>query len=93
MCGRYRAKSTGADVEKLWRVPPNEAAERTLERIEVKPTTRVAVLQPGLDAPRMEAVRWGVQPAWSKSSRPIINARSDKLTSSRLWKRLAANAA
>jgi putative SOS response-associated peptidase YedK len=93
MCGRYRAKSTGADVEKLWRVPPNEAAERALERVEVKPTTRVAVLQTGSDAPRMEAVRWGVQPAWSKTSRPIINARSDKLSSSRLWKRLAANAA
>jgi hypothetical protein len=68
-------------------VPANEAAEAALERREVRPTT-VAIVRAGEeDGPRMEAFRWGVQPAWSR--RPLLNARSDKLASSRLWRRLA----
>lgn len=95
MCGRYRAGATGADVEKLWKVPANEAAEAAeaaLERREVRPTTTVAVLGAGDEGPRLEAVRWGMSPpAWSKNQRPLLNARSDKLASSALWKRMAAD--
>jgi 2-polyprenyl-6-methoxyphenol hydroxylase-like FAD-dependent oxidoreductase len=44
------------------------------------------------DAPkRLEAVRWGIQPEWS--NRPLLNARSDKLASSRTWKHLATDPA
>jgi len=93
MCGRYRAQSTGADVEKLWKVPPSEAAEAAMERREVRPTTQIAVITQGGNGPVAEAVRWGVQPAWGKNPRPIINARSDKLATSKLWKRLATNSA
>lgn len=91
MCGRYRAKSTPSEVEKLWKVPSNEAADSTFERIEVAPTTSVAVLAANGDgdAMRLEAVRWGIQPEWSK--RPLLNARSDKLASGRTWKHLAAD--
>jgi len=92
MCGRYRAQSSGADVEKLWKVPPNEAAEAAMERREVRPTTQIAVISSAGGGPVAEAVRWGIQPAWGKSPRPIINARDDKLATSKLWKRLASNA-
>lgn len=89
MCGRYRATSTSDDVAKLWKVPPNEAAEAAMERREVRPTTQIAVLQNADDGMTLEAVRWGIQPDWSR--RPLLNARSDKLHGSRLWKRLAAD--
>ena len=92
MCGRYRAQTTGADVEKLWKVPPSEAAEAAMERREVRPTTQITVITSTDDGPRMEAVRWGIQPAWGKSPRPIINARDDKIATSRLWKGLATHA-
>ncbi len=91
MCGRYRAKSSASDVEKLWRVPPNEAADATFERVEVAPTTNVGVIAANGDGMRLEAVRWGIQPDWSK--RPLLNARSDKLAGSRTWTRLAADPA
>jgi len=71
-------------------VTADEAAASTLERLEVRPTTQVAVLRHDGDGMRLDAVRWGVQPTWSK--RPVLNARSDKLTTSRLWKRLAGDA-
>jgi putative SOS response-associated peptidase YedK len=89
MCGRYRASASAGDIEKLWKVPANETADAALDRREVRPTTTVAIVRAGDDGPRMEAVRWGVQPEWSR--RPLLNARSDKLASSRLWKRLAAD--
>lgn len=92
MCGRYRAQATGADVEALWQVPPNEAAEAAMERREVHPTTQIAVVAATGDGPRMEAVRWGIQPFWMKQRRPIINARDDKLATSPLWRGLASNA-
>jgi len=91
MCGRYRAQASASDVEKLWKVPANEAADATFERVEVNPTTTVGVLAAGDEPRRLEAVRWGIQPEWSK--RPLLNARSDKLASSRTWKHLASNPA
>jgi len=92
MCGRYRAQHTAADAEKLWRAPVGERADEVMGRREVRPTTNVAVLQAGDPGPRLEAVRWGMQPPqWSKNNRPLLNARSDKLASSRMWKRLAAD--
>jgi len=91
MCGRYRAQHTAADAEKLWRAPVGERADEVMGRREVRPTTSVAVLQAGDASPRLEAVRWGMQPPqWSKNNRPLLNARSDKLSSSRMWKSLAA---
>ena len=91
MCGRYRASASAGDVEKLWKVPASEAAEHALERIEVKPTTQIAVVTSD-EGPRMQAVRWGLKPSWMKTSRPLINARADKLASSGMWKRMASNA-
>lgn len=90
MCGRYRAQASAGDIEKLWKVPANEAAESALERVEVKPTTQIAVVTNDQGV-RMEALRWGLKPGWMKTSRPLINARSDKLASSNMWKRMAAN--
>jgi len=93
MCGRYRAKGSASAVEQLWNAPATEAVVAALERREVRPTTKVAIAR-GDGAGGMttlDAVRWGVQPEWSK--RPLLNARSDKLDSSRLWKRLVGNSA
>lgn len=92
MCGRYQAKGDGDAIEALWRAPRNEVAEATLERREVKPTTTVAVLKASEDADagvELDAVRWGVQPHWSK--RPLLNARADKIDASRTWSKLAGD--
>ena len=92
MCGRYQAKGDGDAIAAMWRAPRNEVAEEALGRTEVKPTTTVAVLAAAPEADggvALEAVRWGIQPAWSK--RPLLNARSDKLAESKLWKRLAGD--
>lgn len=92
MCGRYRAKTQAGEIQRHWTVPPNERADDAMARSEVKPTTTVAVLKgDGGDGLASDGVRWGIQPAWSK--RPLLNARSDKLAGSRLWKGLVEDPA
>jgi putative SOS response-associated peptidase YedK len=71
-------------------VSARRAHEATIERRDVRPTIKIAVIQASDDgARRLEAVRWGIQPEWSK--RPLLNARADKLDSGRTWKRLASD--
>lgn len=87
MCGRDQAKGDGDAIQKAWSAPIGAGVRETLGRREVKPTTQVAVLTAGAEqALEVRAVRWGIQPAWSK--RPLLNARSDKLGDSKLWSRL-----
>ena len=95
MCGRY---TTAADRVKFDDIFKPAAAEKAVEnaigRYNVAPTQQVAIIErTDEDERRATTARWSLVPRWAKSikDRPQwINARSDKLLTSKVWRSLAA---
>lgn len=54
-------------------------------RYDIRPTEMVSLIKMDTDGKiEIEDARWGFHPAWSKA--PIINTRSENITSSNYWK-------
>src|SRR5947209_4091976 len=97
MCGRYN--NSGTDAGKLrerFELPADEpVAESALGRANVSPTQSVLAVVRGHDDRRHPVLlRWGLAPRWAalRGGPSLINARDDKLASSRAWRPLAASA-
>lgn len=56
----------------------NNVGDQPLERYNVAPTTRVAVLRLEEETLHADLVRWGWRPHWAKDRAAPINARVEK---------------
>jgi putative SOS response-associated peptidase YedK len=78
MCGRYRLKDPKRAFAWLEVVPSSDF----LPRFNIAPTQRIPVVAA---AGRLEAMTWGILPAWGKS-KALINARSETIREKRSFK-------
>jgi putative SOS response-associated peptidase YedK len=86
VCGRYSntAKKTDELHTRMAELLGVSAAEsdRGYERFNIAPTQEVLAVVDDRDGRRIEAVRWGLVPSWSKDTKPrfqMINARAETL--------------
>ncbi|MNJ44375.1 putative SOS response-associated peptidase YedK [compost metagenome] len=82
MCGRlsqYRGIHDFVDALSMSYPLANSVGDQLLDRYNVAPTTRVAVLSMQEDMLRADLVRWGWRPHWAKDRAAPINARVEKV--------------
>lgn len=86
MCGRYKLQH----LDQVGRDFPADFAALSAAvrrpRFNVAPGQLVLGLREHNGGRTLEQLRWGVAASWSDGPRQIINARSEKLASSRFWK-------
>ena len=95
MCGRYTTAADRVKFDDIFKPAAVEkAVEKAVGRYNVAPTQQVAIIErTAEDERRASTARWSLVPRWAKSikERPRwINARSDKVLTSKLWRSLAA---
>jgi len=93
MCGRYTAgRAATFDELDEHRFGHGKDVAAALGRWNVAPRQQVAITERAQDGTRTaRTARWGLLPRWAKTSRDKfqpINARSDKLEDSKLWRPL-----
>ena len=96
MCGRYTTAADRVKFDDIFKPAAVEkAVEKAVGRYNVAPTQQVAIIdRTAEDERRASTARWSLVPRWAKSvkERPQwINARSDKVLASKLWRSLAAS--
>ena len=79
MCGRYTLTHEQQEIEDRFLASlASESASRE-PRYNIAPTQQVITVR-DTDGRHLEAMRWGIVPAWAKdSNRPLINIRADTL--------------
>jgi putative SOS response-associated peptidase YedK len=96
MCGRYTVRTTeqGPLAARFGVGGGDSVPSEALGRENVCPTDPVVAVVGDAAGRRMEMLRWGLAPSWYtlRGSRPLINARDDKLRTSGAWRALAADA-
>jgi putative SOS response-associated peptidase YedK len=96
MCGRYTLSTTNpADLAARFGFAAAPLPAEALGRANVCPTEDVlAVVAEPVGERRPVMLRWGLAPSWAtlKGTRPLINARDDKLRSSSAWRSLVRDA-
>ena len=95
MCGRYTTAADRVKFDDIFKpAAVDQAVEKAVGRYNVAPTQQVAIIErTAEDGRRATTARWSLVPRWAKSikERPQwINARSDKVLTSKLWRSLAA---
>jgi putative SOS response-associated peptidase YedK len=95
MCGRYTTAADRVKFDDIFKPAAVEkAVEKAVGRYNPPPTQHVAIIErTAEDQRRASTARWSLVPRWAKSikERPQwINARSDKVLTSKLWRSLAA---
>jgi putative SOS response-associated peptidase YedK len=95
MCGRFTTAGEPAEFDSRFNVSA-DALGSALGRYNVAPRQQVGMLERTDDGSLAGGTaRWGLLPAWAKTSKDRlqpINARDDKLLSSKMWSRLVADA-
>ena len=96
MCGRYTTAADRVKFDDIFKPAAVEkAVEKAVGRYNVAPTQQVAIIdRTAEDERRASTARWSLVPRWANSvkERPQwINARSDKVLTSKLWRSLAAS--
>lgn len=86
MCGRYVQSNDAAAIAGFHGCLDATDGWQPSPKGEVFPTTTQLVIIAGDEQPQVATASWGTRRPWSK--RPIINARDDRLASSRVWKAL-----
>jgi putative SOS response-associated peptidase YedK len=78
MCGRYSLEARSSEIVEAFGLAEALSVEA---RYNIAPTQNVPVVRidPDTRDRRLEVIRWGLQPAWAKGPRPIINARSETI--------------
>ncbi len=79
MCGRFALYHDDQELQEHFRAVIAGEIERLDPRYNIAPTQQIiAVRETG--ERQLEAMRWGIVPAWAKdSNRPLINIRADTL--------------
>ena len=95
MCGRYTTAAGRVKFDDIFKPAAAEkAVENAIARYNVAPTQQVAIIERTAENERRATTaRWSLLPRWAKSikDRPQwINARSDKVLTSKVWRSLAA---
>jgi putative SOS response-associated peptidase YedK len=95
MCGRYTTAADRVKFDDIFKpAAVEQAVEKAVGRYNVAPTQQVAIIERTAEDDRhASTARWSLVPRWAKSikERPQwINARSDKVLTSKLWRSLAA---
>jgi putative SOS response-associated peptidase YedK len=78
MCGRYSLEARSSEIVEALGLAEAISVE---PRYNIAPTQHVPIVRidAGTGARRLQAVRWGLTPAWARGPRPIINARSETI--------------
>jgi putative SOS response-associated peptidase YedK len=78
MCGRYSLDARSSEIVEAFGLAEAIAISA---RYNIAPTQSVPVvrLDPEADQRELHMIRWGLTPAWARSPRPIINARSETI--------------
>ena len=81
MCGRYSNRFTWKELHELYRafLHPDAPASTWTPKFNVAPTTEVPVIRFVSGARRIDMMRWGLVPSWSREIGKFatFNARSD----------------
>jgi putative SOS response-associated peptidase YedK len=85
MCGRYGYKSTAPTAAELLRATIDASLASWSPPGEVFPTNNQPICTADGRHRRLTLARWGWKRDFMKS-KPLINARSDKLAISKLWR-------
>lgn len=98
MCGRYTAAPTRADEisDRLGVSLDEKVVSLVTDRYNVAPRQEIAVVRETDGERAVRVARWGLLPRWAKTSRDRlqpINARSDKVLDSKMWRPLMDNSA
>lgn len=70
MCGRFSDRFTWKQIHDLYRLTAPldpEDAERWKGRINIPPTVQIPAIRSGAGVRRLDLMRWGLVPGWSKS--------------------------
>jgi putative SOS response-associated peptidase YedK len=78
MCGRYSLELKSQKIVEAFQLAENIAFSA---RYNIAPTQPAPVVRHDAETTgrRLETIRWGLTPPWSKGRRPIINARSETI--------------
>ncbi len=95
MCGRYTTAADRVKFDDIFKpAVVDKTVEKAVGRYNVAPTQHVAIIERTAEGDRhASTTRWSLVPRWAKSikERPQwINARSDKVLTSKLWRSIAA---
>ena len=88
MCGRFAQYNGVADY--LEQLQPDKSIlsgydNLPIDRYNVAPRTKVTIFREVEKGILIEPVTWGWKPEWAKDMQPVINARTDKLMSSKFY--------
>jgi putative SOS response-associated peptidase YedK len=78
MCGRYSLEAKPSEIVEAFGLAE---AISVGARYNIAPTQSVPIVRidPEAGDRRLQVVRWGLRPAWARSPKPIINARSETI--------------
>jgi putative SOS response-associated peptidase YedK len=78
MCGRYSLEARSSEIVEAFGLAEAISVEA---RYNIAPTQSVPIVRidPETSDRRLQVVRWGLRPAWARSPKPIINARSETI--------------
>ena len=78
MCGRYSLEARSSEIVEAFGLAEAISVE---VRYNIAPTQSVPIVRydPETSDRRLQVVRWGLRPAWARSPKPIINARSETI--------------
>ena len=82
MCGRFTNKMTWPEIHDLYNITNDDFRPNLAPRYNAAPTQMLPVVKPGCE---LVIMRWGFEREWAKGT--IINARDDKVASSRVFKK------
>jgi len=80
MCGRYTLTKPRKSIESHFQAQVPKGGHR--ERYNIAPTQTLPVVVASNDERKMEAMRWGLVPSWTKDLKtqsPLINARAETI--------------
>jgi putative SOS response-associated peptidase YedK len=89
VCGRYTNTAGVEELNDRFRVPIEDSAGT--HRFNIAPTEEVLAIVSPKGEPHARLLRWGLVPSWAHeipSSRAMINARMETVTSSPAYRRL-----
>lgn len=75
MCGRFVQSSAAAMIAEA--VGAGVMDRHPAPRFNIAPSQQALILRHRQGQPRLDQLRWGLIPPWSKSTRGMINARSE----------------
>jgi putative SOS response-associated peptidase YedK len=90
MCGRYKLQAPDWVEPDFSATFPTLADEVRRPRFNIAPGQLVLAVREGASGRTLEQMKWGIAAPWKGGSAQLINARGEKLATSRFWEPLLA---